>query len=121
MKADAEQYATEDAKRRDSIEAKNEAESTVYQIEKNISTYDAELTTEEKDNLKALIADARNAIATNDQATITDATKKLNDESSRLFAEAYQRKQSKGGDSGSSSPPEEKVDDAEFKDVSGKQ
>jgi len=123
MKSEAEQYATEDAKRRDSVEAKNEAESTVYQIEKNISTYDAELTTEEKDSLKALIADARNAIATNEHSTITEATKKLNDESTRLFGEAYQRKQAKqgGGDSGSPQGGEEKVDDAEFKDVSGKQ
>jgi len=121
MRAEAEQYATEDVKRKESIEAKNEAESTVYQIEKNISTYDAELTTEEKDSLKALIADSRNAIATNDKSTISEATKKLNDESSKLFAEAYQRKQSKGGSDNDSAPEEDKVDDAEFKDVSGKQ
>ena len=122
MKAEAETYATEDTKRKESIEAKNEAESTVYQIEKNISTYDAELTTEEKDNLKTLVTDARNAIATNDKGTITAATAKLNDTSSKLFAEAYQRKQNKTeGGSSSEQPSEEKVDDAEFKDVSGKQ
>jgi len=118
MKAEAEQYSSEDAKRKESIEAKNEAESTVYQIEKNVSTYDAELTVEEKDHLKTLISDTRQAIASNDKNTISDATKKLNDESSKLFGEAYQRKSNNNKDSGEG---EEKVDDAEFKDVSGKQ
>jgi molecular chaperone DnaK len=122
MKAEAERYANEDSKRKDAIEAKNQAESTVYEIEKNISTYDQELTQEEKDSLKALITDARNAIATNDKNVIGDATKQLQDKATTLFGEAYKRKQEKGGSPGGESsgqPSEEKVDDAEFKDVSG--
>jgi len=120
MKAEAEQYASEDALRKESIEVKNEAETNVYQIEKNMSTYDAELTTEEKDSLKALIADCRNAISTNDKNNITDSSKKLQDEANRLFGEAYQRKQNKQSENPGSGQGEEKVDDAEFKDVSGK-
>lgn len=124
MKEEAERYATEDSKRKDAIEAKNQAESTVYEIEKNISTYEQELTQEEKDSLKALITDTRSAIATNDKNVISDSTKKLQDTATRMFGEAYQRKQQNTSASGSSDSSnqanEEKVDDAEFKDVSDK-
>lgn len=125
MKAEAERYADEDVKRKESIEAKNQAESTVYEIEKNISTYEQELTQDEKDSLKALVADARSAIGTNDKTVISDATKKLQDTATKLFGEAYQRKQQNTANresSGSSEQQanEEKVDDAEFKDVSDK-
>eukprot|EP01127_Copromyxa_protea_P023156 TRINITY_DN85_c0_g5_i1.p1 TRINITY_DN85_c0_g5~~TRINITY_DN85_c0_g5_i1.p1 ORF type:complete len:672 (-),score=209.96 TRINITY_DN85_c0_g5_i1:126-1973(-) len=122
MKAEAEQYSQEDAKRKDAIEAKNQAESTVYEIEKNINTYDAELTQEEKDTLKSLITETRESIATNDKNVISDATKKLQDKATALFGEAYQRKQQKtaAGENQTESTTEEKVDDAEFKDVSDK-
>lgn len=122
MKAEAERYANEDTKRKDAIEAKNQAEGTIYEIEKNISTYEQDLTQEEKDALKALITDTRNAIATNDKNAIGDASKTLQDKASAFFGEAYKRKQEKSSGSGgesSSQPGEEKVDDAEFKDVSG--
>lgn len=123
MKAEAERYAADDEKRKDAIESKNQAESTVYEIEKNISTYEQELTQDEKNTLKGLVDDCRASIATNDKNTIADATKKLQDTATKLFGEAYQRKQSNTeSNAGASNTQsnEEKVDDAEFKDVSDK-
>lgn len=120
MKVEAERFAQEDAKRKESIEAKNTAESTVYEIEKNINTYKDELSEADKDSLNQKITDARNAIGTNDKDTITEASKNLQDLASKLFADAYQRKAAKSSQGENNTEnTEEKVED-EFKDVSGK-
>jgi len=122
MKQEAESHSAEDELRKNSIEAKNRAESVIYSIETNLSTYKDELNEQEKDDIKSKVADTRNSLATNDAKIIENAVKELEDFSGKLFAAAYQRKSAKGGNQGGESPPpppneEEKVDDAEFKDV----
>jgi len=120
MKQEAESHSAEDELRKNSIEAKNRAEGTIYSIEQNLTTYKDELNEQEKDDVKAKIQDARNSLATNDAKIIENATKELEEFSGKLFSSAYQRKSEKsGGSSGGSPPPpeEEKVDEAEFKDV----
>jgi len=92
MKTEAESHAAEDEKRKESIEAKNHSESVIYQIESNITTYKDELTDQQKDDLKAKISEARNSLATNDKTLIENATKSLEEFSSKLFSEAYQKK-----------------------------
>jgi molecular chaperone DnaK len=117
MKAEAEQNSAEDEKRKESIEAKNHAESVIYSVESNVSTtYKDELTEQEKDDIKAKIADCRASLASNDKTIISNATKALEDFSGPLFSAAYQKKSQKGGDQ----PPqggEEKVEEGEFKET----
>jgi molecular chaperone DnaK (HSP70) len=56
MKRDSELHATEDEARKESIEAKNLAESTVYEIEKNMGTYKDDINASEKSEIETLIA-----------------------------------------------------------------
>lgn len=114
MKNEAESHSAEDEKRKESIEAKNHAESVIYSIETNLKTYEEELSDSEKSDIKAKIADARDSLGTNEKSLIENATKNLEDFTSKLFAEAYQKKQAKGGNAGSSgSPPPEGGDNSD--------
>jgi molecular chaperone DnaK len=124
MKRDSELHSKEDEERKESIEAKNLAESTVYEIEKNLTTYKDDINESEKSEIDNLVAEVRKAIVTNNKNSIEGATKTLTDTSQKIFGEAYQRKASKG----EQQPPTqeqgqgqaENVEDAEFKDVSDK-
>lgn len=101
MKNEAESHSAEDEKRKESIEAKNHAESVIYSIETNLKTYEEELSDQEKADVKAKIGDARDSLVTNDKSLIENATRALEDFTSKIFTEAYQKKQAKG----QSTPP----------------
>jgi molecular chaperone DnaK len=122
MKRDSELHSKEDEERKESIEAKNLAESTVYEIEKNLTTYKDDINETEKSEVDGLVAEVRKAIVTNNKNSIEGATKTLTETSQKIFGEAYQRKAAKG----EQQPPTqeqgqaENVEDAEFKDVSDK-
>ena len=67
MVKDAEQYAEEDARRRETVEARNQADSLVYSTEKFLSENDEKLPEDVKtevrsdvDELKKLLEDPRN-------------------------------------------------------------
>jgi len=96
-------------------------ESTVYEIEKNLTTYKDEVNETEKTQIESLISDVRKAIVTNNKQTIENASKNLSETSQKIFGEAYQRKSNKGEQQPPSQPEGgENVEDAEFKDVSDK-
>jgi len=122
MRKDSEVHAAEDEERRNSIEARNHAESTVYEIEKNMGTYKDELQADEKSKIDNLIAEVRKALATNKKELIEAATKSLTDESTQMFSQAYQRKSQKNESQpqGESAQQQENVEEADFKDVSDK-
>jgi len=106
MKSEAESHSAEDELRKASIEAKNHAESVVYSIETSITTYNEELSEQEKQDIRSKISDVRNSLATNDKTVIENATRALEEFSSKLFATAYQKKSAKtSGSSQESSPP----------------
>jgi molecular chaperone DnaK len=121
MKRDSELHSKEDEERKESIEAKNLAESTVYEIEKNLTTYKDDINETEKSEIESLIAEVRKAIVTNNKNSIEGATKSLTETSQKIFGEAYQRKAAKGEQPPAQEQPQgENVEDAEFKDVSDK-
>jgi len=106
MKREAENNAEADRNRKDGIEAKNSAESQVWEIEKNLDTYKDQLTDADRDGIKERIAATRKAIDSNKSDEIRKTSKELQDHTSKLFAEAYQKKasaqqSSSGGSSGS--------------------
>lgn len=92
MVADAEQYAEEDAKRREAVEVRNQADSLVYSTEKflseNADKVGEELKNEvqaDVDALKALLADE----ATEKEA-FDAAITKLGESSQKLGAAMYE-------------------------------
>lgn len=130
MRQDAESNSDADKARQESTEAKNTAETNVWQIEKNLDTYKDQLSDQEKDDIKVKVAAVKSAIETNDSATITSSNSELSDFTSKIFADAYQKKAAANKDSGDASgenageqQPEQAdaTPEADFKDVKDKQ
>ena len=74
---DAEAHAAEDKKRKDEIEARNNAESLVYNCEKTISELGDKISGEEKTKAETEIANVKKALEGSDVEAIKSATEKL--------------------------------------------
>ncbi len=91
MVKDAEQYAEEDAKRREAVETRNQADSLVYSTEKFVSENDEKLPEDVKtevqsdlDDLKKLLEDPES-----DNDALTSAITKLGESSQKMGAAMY--------------------------------
>ncbi|GAB2865536.1 molecular chaperone DnaK [Nocardioides pacificus] len=122
MVREAEQYAEEDAKRRETVEVRNQADSLVYSTEKFLTENDEKLPedvkTEVQADLDALKATLENAESSSEdlQAGIT----KLNESSQKMGAAMYAAAEADqaaaGGAATGSGEAEDDVVDAEIID-----
>ena len=89
---DAEQYAAEDKKRREEVDAKNEAENLAYQAEKLVNENGDKLADADKTTINTKVSAVREAISKNDAALINtakdDLQKALYEVSSKLYQQA---------------------------------
>ena len=90
MKRDAELHADEDKQRRELVEAKNNAESMCFQLEKLLKEHDAVLSQTDKDAINSAIGQTREAIATDDLAKIKSATESLEQASHAMSKAMYE-------------------------------
>ncbi|RYE78692.1 MAG: molecular chaperone DnaK, partial [Myxococcales bacterium] len=113
MVADAEQYAEEDAKRRESVEARNQADSLVYSTEKFLSENDEKLPEDVKtevqgdvDALKALLEDEAT-----DKDAFETAIAKLGESSQKMGAAMYAAAEAEGATADGDAPSAEGAGD----------
>ncbi|HHW01537.1 MAG TPA: molecular chaperone DnaK [Thermoanaerobacterales bacterium] len=94
MIKDAEKYAEEDKKKKEKIEAKNHADSLIYQSEKMLGDLKDKISQEDADKVKKEIENVRKALDSDDVEKIKkatdDLTKVFYDISSRLYQSAGQ-------------------------------
>ncbi|HBM98876.1 MAG TPA: molecular chaperone DnaK [Ruminococcus sp.] len=122
---EAEQFAAEDKKRREEVDAKNEAENLVYQAEKLVNENGDKLPQEDKDAINTKIAAAKEANSKGDLELIKTAKdelqKALYDVSAKLYQQAAPQGDPQQGapDMGGAQPNngDPNVYDADFKDV----
>ena len=125
---DAEQYAAEDKKRREEVDAKNEAENLVYQAEKLVSDSGDKLAEDDKNTINTKVAALKDAISKNDadlmKSAKDDLQKSLYDISAKLYQQAAPQDnpnpQPGAPDMGGAQPNnsgDPNVYDADFKDV----
>ena len=127
---EAEQYAAEDKKHREEVDAKNEAENLVYQAEKLVNESGDKISEDEKNTINTKCAAVKDAIAKNDKSMIDTAKEDLQKAVYEVSAKLYQQANPQGaqgaapqGDpqqgtqGGSNGDPN--VYDADFKDVDG--
>ncbi len=74
---DAEAHASEDKKKKEEIEVKNNAESLVYNSEKTLKELGDKITGEEKAKVETEIENVKKALETNETEKIKEATEKL--------------------------------------------
>ena len=77
MVKDAESHATEDKARREGIEAKNQLDTLVYQTEKSLGDFKAKLSASDVAPLEAALAQAKEALKTDDLTQIKAAAEAL--------------------------------------------
>jgi molecular chaperone DnaK len=89
MIKDAEQYADEDRKRREAVEARNQADSLVYSTEKFLSENSDKIPSEVKTEVESDVADLKKALEAEDVDAVQTAATKLATSSQKMGAAMY--------------------------------
>lgn len=113
MVAEAERFAKEDKEKRDAIDTKNQAESAVYQCEKQLKEVGEKVAGPVKEKVEAKLKELKEAISGGSTQTIKDAMAALNQEMMQLGQSIYS--QAGGGGGGNAGGDGDgKVIDADF-------
>jgi molecular chaperone DnaK len=95
MVTEAETHAEEDRRRREEVEARNQAESVVYQTEKNLKEHGDKLEESERKQVEDALAEAKEALSGSDVERIKRSSEQLLTASQRLAEVLY--RQAQGG------------------------
>jgi len=118
MVKDAEAHEEDDRKRKDQTEARNEAESTIYDIEKNLDEFKDYVSSDEAERLRSQISDLKKTMeSAEDHQAIKSGAQALRDASLKAFESAYKSKASSGGGSDSNQQNQPKDDDTPDADI----
>ena len=131
MVDDAKKHEADDKKRREFVELRNQADSMVYQIEKNLTEHKDKLSEEEAGRVEAAITEVKEALGGEDHDRLKKAYDELVQASHRLAEMMYQQASQAGAEgtdpadpAGGPPPPEpdatpksDDVIDADFEEV----
>jgi molecular chaperone DnaK len=99
MVREAEAHAEEDRRRKELVEARNQADAAIYSTERALKESEAQIPADVKQSVEQAIADARQSLTSDNEQTIRQATQRLQQAASRI-AEALSRAASQGTGSG---------------------
>jgi molecular chaperone DnaK len=122
MVKEAEAHAEEDKRRKELVEARNQADAAVYSTEKALKESETKIPADLKKQVEQAIADAKQTLTADNPQTIRQAADRLQQAASRI-GEALSQAASQGPGgasgqaSGSSSSSGDDVVDAEFEEV----
>ena len=105
MVTEAETHAEEDRRRREEVEARNQAESVVYQTEKNLKEHGDKLDDSERGQVEDALSEAKDALGGSDVERIKRASEQLLTASQRLAEVLYRQAQSGSPQGGAASQP----------------
>jgi len=122
MVRDAESHADEDRRRREEADARNSADTLVYQTEKLLKDQGDKVSESERSGVESALSDLKAALAGTDTEAIKDGTEKLMSASQQMSQHLYEAaasEQAAGGEAGSASAGEagDDVVDAEVVDA----
>jgi len=134
MAKEADAHSAEDKAQREAIDAKNQLDSMVYQIEKMLKESGDKISGSERGDVENALADAKKALESNDKAQMDKARETLTQASHKLAEQMYKAAQPAGGPGAESSAgtgpqpgangggqkKDEGVIDAEYVDVEDK-
>ena len=129
MVGDAEAHAAEDRKRKDTVEARNQLDSLIYQTEKSLKEHGSDLEGSVKENIESSLKRAKEVLDGQDADAMRKAAEELNQSSHKLaeviYAKASQQASQKaeenrdGGKTAGAETDKKKDDvvDADFTEV----
>ncbi|MDN5727262.1 MAG: molecular chaperone DnaK, partial [Propionibacteriales bacterium] len=106
MMKEAEANAEEDKKRRDGVEARNDADSLIFRTEKLLTENDEKLSDDVKTPVQEALAELKEALAGDDDDKVKAGVEKLNTTSSALGQAMYAQAQADGAAAGAEGAPE---------------
>jgi molecular chaperone DnaK len=135
MAKDADAHAVEDKAKREEVEARNQLDSMVYNIEKMLRENGDKISGSERGDVENALADAKKALEGSDAAAMNAARERLTQASHKLAEAMYRQAQPQGGapgagpqagptpgaeGAGEEKKKDEGVIDAEYVDVEDK-
>jgi molecular chaperone DnaK len=134
MVREAEANAEADKQRREFVEARNQAEALVHQVERGLKDHGDKLPAQDRGEAEAAMAAARTAMEGTDPAALKSATERLSQAAMKIGETVYKAEQAAGsaGDAGPGASGgstggaaggahhDDKVVDAEFEEVDDK-
>jgi len=128
MVKDAEANAETDKKKREEVDVKNQADSLVFQVEKNLKEHGDKISSEDKSKIETDLNDLKEAVEKNDLDLIKTKTQELTQSSMKMGEAMYKDQQANGApgaESGDQPQPDDKADapkdddviDADFEEV----
>jgi molecular chaperone DnaK len=100
MVKDAQAHAAEDKRKRELVEARNEADTRIYGVEKLLAEHGDKIGEDDRKKIQEEIAAARKALESNDLAAIQTTTQHLVKSSQKIGEDMYKRTAA-----GGASPP----------------
>jgi molecular chaperone DnaK len=117
MVKEAEAHADEDKRRKELVEARNQADSMIYTVEKSLKEAEGRVPADLKSEIEQAVAALKDAIKGEDVSRIRQATERLSTSATRL-AEAVNRSTAEAsGPAGPRAQSDPNVVDAEFEEV----
>ncbi len=123
---EAEKFAAEDKKRKEEIDARNNADSLVYQSEKSLKDLGDKISADDKSKIEAGINKVKDALKGTDTEAIKKATEELQQAFYDVSSKVYQQAGAQGADpnagfggqqQGGAQGPDDNVVDADYKVV----
>jgi molecular chaperone DnaK len=103
MVREAEEHAEEDRRMKEAAEARNEADSLIYNTEKTLREFGDKVSSEDRKRIEAAISDLRSVMDSRDAAKIREKTEVLKQAAYRISEEVYRQAQQRSGGSAGSS------------------
>ncbi|HEY6009845.1 MAG TPA: Hsp70 family protein, partial [Nitrospirota bacterium] len=123
---EAEAHSADDKKKKEVAEAKNEADTLVYSVEKSVTDYGSKLSDAEREDIRKAVEQVKSVKDGSDVEAIKKAVADLSKASHKLAEEVYSKMNKEqaagagaagGATAGDGKKPDEKVVDAEFEEV----
>ncbi len=122
MVNEAESHASEDKKRKEEVEIKNNGDALVYQVERQLSDLGDKIPQSDRDRIQKMVENLREALKNEDLNKIKSLTEELQQAAYSLSTQAYQQQATgsaeaagAAGEAGTGGgAPEEDIIEAEF-------
>jgi molecular chaperone DnaK len=105
MAKDADAHSAEDKQKREEIEARNQLDGMVYNIEKMLREHGDKISGSERHDVESALTDAKKALESNDPRQMNSAREKLTQASHKLAEQMYRAAQPQGGAAGTGPTP----------------
>ena len=99
---DAEQYAEEDKKRKEKVDAKNKLDGLIFSVEQTIKDSEGKLSDEDKSTLQSAVDEAKKDLESDDEERFRSGFDELSKKIQPVIAKLYQQAGAAGGEGGSS-------------------